>query len=234
MKKMVLIDPSHMLLSTSPVPDLKSEKILNLDADIKQILDTTSLNAHDKALAYEQALHKYLSRVGSMNTPNTLTKPQTPISPVSSDTEKMKQLENRIVESLPKTLQKKGEILLRYIEDVPDLNWNDKGELIIKDQVVNGSHVSDLVHEILRSRKLGVEPKGWSEFSDALKKSNIPRDLIGNKERWGLQQEKIQEKTHPTKPKNRLEFRSPPRKLLKRKAKEDFTLQRQHWEGYGK
>ena len=62
MKKMILVDPAHMLLKTSPVPDTLSESVLSLDDEIKRVLDSTHLSEHDKASAYEQTLYRYLNK----------------------------------------------------------------------------------------------------------------------------------------------------------------------------
>ena len=64
---MVLVDPTHMLLKTSPVPDTLSDSVLSLDDEIKRVLESTSLSDHDKALNYEQVLNKYLNRVDHVN-----------------------------------------------------------------------------------------------------------------------------------------------------------------------
>ena len=71
-----------------------------------------------------------------------------------------------------------------HIKETTDMTWNERGELVVQGQTLNGTNVSDLIHEILRSRKLGIKPEGWSVFANSLKESNIPVDLIGNKARW--------------------------------------------------
>ena len=196
MKKMILVDPAHMLLKTSPVPDILSETVLSLDDEIRQVLESQTLNEHDKASVYQQTLQKYLTKVNQSNTRALQSQPYSnntsrQISdlnvPKENNTpmeEKTVKFEKRVVDSLPKTLQKKGGVLLDHIKDTTDLTWNDRGELIVKGQTIGGSNVSDLIHEILRARKLGYEPKGWSIFADSLRDSNVPIDLIGNKLRW--------------------------------------------------
>ena len=184
---MVLVDPTHMLLKTSPVPDTLSDSVLSLDDEIKRVLESTSLSDHDKALNYEQVLNKYLNRVDHVNsrhihTPRSLN--QSVGLPHQDPFEKTLKLEKRIVDSLPKTLQKKGGVLLDHIKETTDMTWNERGELVVQGQTLNGTNVSDLIHEILRSRKLGIKPEGWSVFANSLKESNIPVDLIGNKARW--------------------------------------------------
>ena len=190
---MVLMDPTHMLLKTSPVPDTLSDSVLSLDDEIRRVLESPALSDHDKALTYEQVLHKYLKRVDHVNSRHlqkppfsanhTASVPQQ--DPLKSDSfGKTVKLEKRVVDSLPKTLQKKGGVLLDHIKDTTDMTWNERGELIVKGQTLNGTNVSDLIHELLRSRKLGQKPEGWSIFANTLKESNIPTDLIGNKARW--------------------------------------------------
>ena len=58
--------------------------------------------------------------------------------------EKLIKLESRLLKSLPKPHQNKGKLLINYIKDETDLNWNYRRELIIKDEVMKDSNVSDL------------------------------------------------------------------------------------------
>ena len=57
---MLLVDPSSTLLKTNPVPNPLSETFLQIDSDIKQILETPTMSEHNKVLAYQQALRNYL------------------------------------------------------------------------------------------------------------------------------------------------------------------------------
>ena len=59
-KRMVLVDPATMILKTSPVPNPTSETFMQIDADMKNILDTTTMSQHEKVKAYQQALRQYL------------------------------------------------------------------------------------------------------------------------------------------------------------------------------
>ena len=188
---MVLVDPAHMLLKTSPVPDPLSESVLSLDDDIKRVLESTHLSEHDKATAYEQTLYRYLNKVRQSTELNRNRLPFTSNTsieqkPISTD-EKKSKLENRILNSLPKTLQNKGHVLLDHIKETSDLSWDDLGRIIHKGSTIPDTNISDLFHEVLRARKLGREPKGWDVFSKALKETNIPKDLIGNRARWDSQ-----------------------------------------------
>ena len=190
-KRMVLVDPATMILKTSPVPNPTSETFMQIDADMKNILDTTTMSQHEKVKAYQQALRQYLIKAEQLENRVRDVQPKvrfesTPTikSEPMLETDKIVKMERRIVDNLPKTMQNKGQILLDYIRDMTDLNWNERGELLFNNQPLAGSNISDLVNETLRPRKLSSEPTGWTSYVNALKASNIPQDLIGNKLRW--------------------------------------------------
>ena len=62
------------------------------------------------------------------------------------------------------------------------LEWNDKGELVYKNKPINGSHVVDLINDMLRHCK-GFEPVGWSVFARELARMNVPENLVRNPQR---------------------------------------------------
>ena len=230
MKKMILVDPAHMLLKTSPVPDTLSESVLGLDDEIKRILETGVLSEHDKASAYEQVLNKYLTKVNKVNSRQVQLPSLTGASsePIRPSEEKNVKLEKRAIDSLPKTLQTKGRVLLDHIKETTDLNWNDRGELVRRGETVSGSNIFDLVNELLRARKLGTQPTGWESFAAALKESNIPMELIGNKKRWHATREVRAEPQSRTEP---ADYMTPYRKRL-RAQKRSNRQTPQSWLSY--
>ena len=64
-----------------------------------------------------------------------------------------------------------------------DVDWNERGELIIKGHIVDGSNIADLVNDAMRYRK-HFEPRGWEAFAEVLRDSNVPQDLIRHRKRW--------------------------------------------------
>jgi len=62
------------------------------------------------------------------------------------------------------------------------LHWNDKGELMYENKPIPGSHVVDLVNDIVRHRK-GFEPFGWSVFARGLTRMNVPENLVRHPQR---------------------------------------------------
>ena len=83
-----------------------------------------------------------------------------------------------IIEGVPKTYKRKAQLLLEKIKKNDAMNWNDKGELKIGEDVVKGSNITDLIN-VLHARK-GFDPLGWQQFVRGLASMNVPETLVGN------------------------------------------------------
>src|SRR6218665_3323450 len=86
-------------------------------------------------------------------------------------------VESTVLEMIPKTLRSRTLQLLKHIKNNPDISWSGKGELILKNTVVPKSHAIDLLNDLVRKRVSTPAPTGW-------KQQNVPRELIGNDDRW--------------------------------------------------
>ena len=53
----------------------------------------------------------------------------------------------------------------------------------MKNTTIPKTHAVDLVNDLLRKRTSSL-PTGLRQLADLLKDSNIPHELIGNKDRW--------------------------------------------------
>lgn len=77
-------------------------------------------------------------------------------------------VEQEVMKSVPKLYKAGVRQLLDKIKEHRDvLNWNEKGELMYENKPIPGSHVVDLVNDMLRHRK-GFESVGWSVFARGL------------------------------------------------------------------
>ena len=92
-------------------------------------------------------------------------------------------LHDQILQSVPKTMQRKAELLLGMIKNNNNLTWDEQGVVSYKGKRIHGSNIIDLINDTIRQRK-GVEPRGWKTFSKALHESNIPEEVIGIPSRW--------------------------------------------------
>ena len=87
-----------------------------------------------------------------------------------------------ILTHLPKRDRAKALSLLNVVEQNPNLDWNVRGEILVKNEVIPYSHISDLVRDALRPSRF--EPVGCREFYSNL--DNTPLSLISNPNRRAL------------------------------------------------
>jgi hypothetical protein len=92
-------------------------------------------------------------------------------------------IEEEILDSVPKTMKTKAELLERKMKADPSIAWSEKGELKYKGETVRGSNVVDLVNDVLHKRKY-FNPQGWETVGEVLREANVPQNLIGHEDRW--------------------------------------------------
>jgi hypothetical protein len=92
-------------------------------------------------------------------------------------------IDSEILESVTKTMNAKGQLLLKKMKSSPDISWNEKEELKYKGETVQESNVVELVNDVLSKRKY-FNLQGWETFGGALREANVPQDLIGHEDRW--------------------------------------------------
>ena len=93
------------------------------------------------------------------------------------------------MKSVPKLYKTGARQLLDKMKENQDvLHWNDKGELVYENKPISGSHMVDLVNDILRNRKR-FEPVGWSMFARDLAGMNVPENLVCNPQRQSANRE---------------------------------------------
>ena len=200
--------PHEMVERFRQFPDSSpiSNATFALDKEMKDILNRSDLKEDEKIKLYNQTLRRYLAldhqRKQPLEMKLTTTLPTPPSGPSETETKRdingsvndkvdsgyKLDVESDVLDSVPRTLRKKAERLLRHIKlDQNVLDWNKKGELITKGTVIAGSHLVDLINDAIRKRK-NFNPRGWKEFNNALSELNTPQDLVGNIDRWKYQQ----------------------------------------------
>ena len=96
-----------------------------------------------------------------------------------------------MIQTLPKPLKKKGELLLKRLREVSDLDWNTRGEIKYRGDWIHGSNLeTGLVSEALRYKQRNDEayPKGWNEFKSILKTEIVAFRLLGADSKAGSDQ----------------------------------------------
>lgn len=164
------------------------KKISTLDQKMEHILRRQDLDKYNKAKLYHEILNEYLEFQKDMKQPipiqmlESKPQPQEQPAPLPQPTSLAPPIVEETLKTIPRTLKSKAERLATAMQKIPDLSWNDKGEMTLKGQLYRGSHYTDLLNDILRARK-DSNPIGWEALTKELGKINVPQELIGNKER---------------------------------------------------
>ena len=175
-----------------------TQTLKNLDREMSDILSSEELDDEAKAKLYNQVLQRYLTYYDQrksqplhvkLTTPKPVEtpKPEESEEPPAKDPAPEKSestaVEQEVMKSVPKIYKNGARQLLDKIKENRDvLDWNDKGELVYENKPINGSHVVDLINDMLRHRK-GFEPVGWSVFARGLARMNVPENLVRNPQR---------------------------------------------------
>lgn len=185
-RKMVLVpqELAHQVQTNHYHAQAPTYQGLNgLDEEMQTILRRTDIPKDERVKLYQQALVNYINLNQRLNQPisvkvesETTTEEKNPTTMSWS---------SRVLDNVPKTLKKKAEQLMIFIEQAPNnvLHFNKQGELVVNEKTVEGTHIVDLINDTLRSRK-NLKPKGWEEFTNALAHIHPPQELIGNDDRW--------------------------------------------------
>ena len=84
-----------------------------------------------------------------------------------------------ILETIPKTFRLKGKALLSHMRR-SGVDWNEKGEVSIQGKLLPNSNIADIANNLLRYRKKSKTPANADDVYDALKRNNIPQELVPN------------------------------------------------------
>ena len=151
----------QQLTSNTPIVQLSL-----LDKELKSILES-AMPSDIKAKEYGKVLQHY-STLRSKEIFTPLSVVDVPVKP-------------DLLTGLAPTYINKGKMLVQSIANNPDLQWNDKNEIIYKGRHIAGSNLVDLIHTYAKP-KSSQKPVGWRLFGRALIDNNTPRIALANTE----------------------------------------------------
>ena len=177
------------------------EGLDGLDEQMQSIIRRRDIPIDERVKLYQQALLGYVNMHQKLKQPMAVKVETMDISPEErnasaqssnvgrAQTDRAPSWVHRVAESVPKTLKKKAEQLVQLVEHAPSnvLRFNEAGELIVGDRRMEGTHIVDLINDVLRKRK-SFHPRGWEIFARALATLHPPQELIGNEDRWRYMQ----------------------------------------------
>ena len=129
--------------------------------DMNQILQKTDLSEAEKAQKYGETLFKLQNSLEK-----TKKKPPSMLSstdsPTTTNTDQTKTvsvaLHDQILQSVPKTMQRKAELLLGMIKNNNNLTWDEQGVVSYKGKRIHGSNIIDLLTmQYVKERVLNPE-----------------------------------------------------------------------------
>lgn len=185
-KKMALVDPRLLETLAPPKrpPSLPVKALSGLDEDMKRVLENPDTNEEEKVKQYHQILRRFITYNERANQPMEirLTQPKAPDTPPTEGNQESS-ADRHILETVPKTMQRRAQLILDKIRQNSDMSWDSRGQLTIGEKPIENSNITDLLNDVLRQRKR-PNPLGWEVFAKGLGDANVPRELVGNKERW--------------------------------------------------
>ena len=184
MKKMTMVplkmweDMQRWKSETRPTlpPSPQVAHTADLQSKMSNVLENPQLSESEKVMQFGQTLQKFQGSHLKAKTGTILPKP---VQPAQND---------KIINSVPTTLQRKARLMLQLLEQHPKMSWNDQGEISYAGKRIAGSNIIDLVNDMLRSRKTVASPRGWETFARGLAEVNVPQEAVGNKARWSWMQ----------------------------------------------
>ncbi|KAJ8019438.1 hypothetical protein HOLleu_41036 [Holothuria leucospilota] len=185
-KKLVLVSPEALDRARGSRPQpLEGTKVKELEDQLSAVLNDPLLDDATKMKRYSGVLQRYTVYHAKANEPlKVRVQPETSSRVQPGDTLQKRTIERDVIDSVPSAFKSKATQLLGKIASYDSgLDWTDRGELIVNDRVIKGSHMVDLANDMMRKRK-SATPVGMDEFTKALARINTPRELIGNPDRW--------------------------------------------------
>ena len=192
-KQLALIDPDLLVQllnegttrtnSNSHEPRPPPDPRLVQMADLNEKISNALTDEKDSELQLTK-LKSYLSRYNTHHDKYKNTAMGPPLKVALPQPEEGKEqtteLDDDIVQSLPKTVREKGRQLIKYIKKSGALNWDKKGTIYVDDQALGGANIYDVVHGLVRNRKKWHVPANFDQIWTKLRNANIPAELISN------------------------------------------------------
>ena len=208
-KKLALIDPDllmGLLAARKPAApiDPTLRQLSSTDDQMNKLIREKSTNPTLTVKKYNELLGNYATHNVNYKTTPTLppvsistsadvrdTQSADRVSPsqvsVQSPDKVTDQVTDRwqstIIKSLPKSLQRRGEMLLSHIKESEGrLSWDNEGRLIRRGVPIPNTNILDLVHSVVRERKI-PSPPGQQHFLSELQDLNTANELYNTRRR---------------------------------------------------
>jgi hypothetical protein len=178
-KKMVLVEPRQI---EKWKENMQDKTLSKLDGEIYETLHK-DVGDDEKAKIYSNNLRRYLN-INKPEIDKPFNWPEASVKEAEVAVDKSKNVESMLLSTVPNKWKRQASRLLTHLKKNSEVDWSEKGEMILNKSTIPKSHVVDLVNDLLRKRVSSAVPTGWKQLAEALRNSNVPHELIGNEDRW--------------------------------------------------
>lgn len=176
-KKFALI-PEH-LMSKHTVSD---KQLNDLDKSMLNILNS-SLEEHEKVKQYYALLQKKMN-IEEYNLPWKPPEETAPLNNIEVEPmlpRKEDPYDRVVLNSVPQGMKNEASKALDFIKEHSNiLKWNDKGEILIGNELISKTNIADLFNIIFTHNKKKTNVAGIQEFLAALNLMNMPKHYVKN------------------------------------------------------
>ena len=180
---LVLVDKDLLLKLLGKInPQLPTDptlrEISNVENELNDVLNEPPSSLQNRKVTNLISKHNFhVKNYEDSKLPQTPNRPPTP-TPQPYD-QPQDTWTSKTIDASPPRFQRATKSLLDHISKSDSLNWNLRGELIFDGAPIEGSNILDLVHALVRPRKI-KPPPGSLEFVRGLVALNTPRELMTN------------------------------------------------------
>ncbi|GBO09936.1 hypothetical protein AVEN_4770-1 [Araneus ventricosus] len=176
-KKFALI-PEH-LVSKHTVSD---KQLNDLDKSMLNILNS-SLEEHEKVKQYYALLQKKMNKE-EYNLPWKPPEESAPLNNIEVEPilpRKEDSYDRVVLNSVPQGMKNEASKALDFIKEHSNiLKWNDKGEILIGNELISKTNIADLFNIIFTHNQKKTNVAGIQEFLAALNLMNMPKHYVKN------------------------------------------------------
>jgi len=181
-KKMVVVPPELISRLQQNSSTGNQRAASSLDDEMHRILSDKSLGDNEKWKLYQQVLHRHLQSTAQKREPISLPIVDTEFGELDDRMLRTSvALVDEVVETFPKSYKPDARNILKAMARRGNqISWDADGTVYVKGEKIPESNIVDILHNIVRIRKVETKPVGWEKVMKAMKEMNIPREYINN------------------------------------------------------
>ena len=198
-KKMILVSPEDLQRHDNQQLEGVGRQVSEFEQELKRLSSNTSKSPAEALQLYHQLFTRYLHLDQEKNEPKPVVIKQDssieekPVTLQDDDeTFEIKRTKDDpwsieyLIQTLPKGKQQQAALFASYLKSSGMVKIDTNGEVIINGSRIEKSNIIDLINDFTRDRPKLPPAVGVAEVAEFLKKTNVPREYIGNPNRWRI------------------------------------------------